>query len=339
MVKQYSYVGVVFTPNGKFRQNQTNLKHKAMKALFSLRKSILCEKMLNPKLCLKLFDSLIVPILSYASEIWSTEVTNNNNCLEKLCMSYFRFILGVSKQTACDGVRAELGRFPLKVKFNLFVIKYWFRLNSLPENNILKKALKENIEMNSPWAKFIHDTLGSYNHIHAFNLFGVKSYSQLYKKLKVKFTSEFVDTWKRNLFDDSRKNGGGNKLRTYRIFKTEFNLEKYLEVLSDFTLRRALSKFRLSDHNLGIELGRRCKPKLPVQERTCQRCNSNEIDDEFHLLFSCKSHISERMLLCQRSDVDISVFCCTLKREENTKRAMECNYRNLAIFIKSTDIC
>ena len=31
--------------------------------------------MLGPKLCLKLFDTLIVPILSYASEIWATEIT------------------------------------------------------------------------------------------------------------------------------------------------------------------------------------------------------------------------------------------------------------------------
>ena len=98
-VNQYTYVGVVFTPNGKFKQNQVTLKNKAMKALFSIKKSILCEKMLGPKLCLKLFDTLIVPILSYASEIWATEITSNDSCLEGLCMSYFRFILGVSKCT------------------------------------------------------------------------------------------------------------------------------------------------------------------------------------------------------------------------------------------------
>ena len=108
------------------------------------KKSRFCEKLLNPKLCLKLFDCLIVLILSYCSEIWGTEITSVDNCLENLCMSYLRFISGVSKRTPFEGIGSELGRFPCKIKLNMSVIRYWCRprLTSLPEDHILKNALK-----------------------------------------------------------------------------------------------------------------------------------------------------------------------------------------------------
>ena len=338
-VSQYTYVGIVFTPNRKFKQNQFTLKNKAMKALFSIKKSILSEKMLSPKLCLKIFDSLIVPILSYASEIWATEITSTDNCLEGLCMSYYRFILGVSKCTPLEGIRAELGRFPLKINLYMSVIKYWCRLNSLPGDHILKQALQENIDINSPWANFILCNLGSYNHMNVFNSLRVTSYAQLNKKLKRKLSSEYLNTWRENMSNDTRKNGGGNKLRTYRTFKTAFYFEKYLHDLSNFTLRRTLSKFRLSDHSLNIELGRKSKPKLPLKDRLCLRCDSNEIDDEFHLLFSCKKFITERVLLLQKSGIDYSTISTVTQKEMALKRVVEYNFLDLAVFLKNTDLC
>ena len=338
-VNQYTYVGGVFTPNGKFKQNQIILKNKAMKALFSIKKSILCEKMLNPKLCLKLFDCLIVPILSYCSEVWGTEITSVDNCLESLCMSYLRFILGVSTRTPFEGIRSELGRFPCKIKLNMSVIRFWCRLNSLPGDHILKNALRENIQISSPWAKFVLYALGSYNHCNVFSTFEVKSYSQLCKKLKQEYENEYLENWKSTLFNDSRKNGSGNKLRTYRIFKTKFGFEKYLGDISDFRLRRSLTKYRLSDHNLRIEIGRKCKPHLPLCERICLRCDSNVIDDEFHFLFTCKSHISERSILCQKSGTDFSINMSIEEKIENMKKVMELNYLNLAIFIRNSGVC
>ena len=144
-VKEFTYLGTIFTPNGRFKNNNFNLKKKAMKALFSIRKSILEEKMVTPVLCLKLFDVLIIPILSYGSEIWGSEISNDDNCLEKLCISYYRFILGVSKCTPLAGIRGELGRFPIRILLTMSVLKYWFRLTCLPKNDILKKALNENV--------------------------------------------------------------------------------------------------------------------------------------------------------------------------------------------------
>ena len=51
------------------------------------------------------------------------------------------------------------------------------------------------------------------------------------------------------------------KLRTYKLIKKKFNLEKYLE-LNKRKYRKALSAFRISAHRLNIEPGRYMKLKL-----------------------------------------------------------------------------
>jgi hypothetical protein len=72
--------------------------------------------------------------------------------------------------------------------------------------------------------------------------------SLIYSKLKQKYN-----------FDGDLKfmmteiiNRGGNKLRTYRLFKDNISLEKYLLILNEDE-RRVLTRFRVSAHNLEIE--------------------------------------------------------------------------------------
>ena len=44
-------------------------------------------------------------------------------------------------------------------------------------------------------------------------------------------------------------------------------------------------KFRVSDHKLFIEEGRRKRPIIPRNERICKTCN--KIEDESHFLIDC----------------------------------------------------
>lgn len=47
-----------------------------------------------------------------------------------------------------------------------------------------------------------------------------------------------------------------SKLRTYCKIKTSFGFEKYLHIINNFTLRRAITKLGISSHRLKIETGR-----------------------------------------------------------------------------------
>ncbi len=84
----------------------------------------------------------------------------------------------------------------------------------------------------------------------------------------------------------------GNKLRTYKLFKTEFQLEGYLTHVHITKYRVALTRLRVSCHNLQIELGRFHKPSIPPEQRLCAHCQ--QVEGEIHFLCVCPVYHSQR---------------------------------------------
>ena len=83
--------------------------------------------------------------------------------------------------------------------------------------------------------------------------------------------------------------------RTYCKIKTSFGSEKYLHIINNFTLRRAIAKLRIFTHRLKIETGRYLK--LEVSKRLCNKCDLNKIEDEIHFLLECPSTSTDRQIL------------------------------------------
>ena len=74
-------------------------------------------------------------------------------------------------------------------------------------------------------------------------------------------------------------------LRHYKTFKSEFGMEPYQHLISDFRYRNALTRLWTSSHTLEIERGRYPTPKTPVCDRRCRTCDV--IEDEMHFLLNC----------------------------------------------------
>ena len=72
---------------------------------------------------------------------------------------------------------------------------------------------------------------------------------------------------------------GGNKLRTYRLFKNSFETEIYCKIALSFSHRSAFAKFKCGVAPLRIETGR--FENLRIEERICCLC-SDLIEDETH---------------------------------------------------------
>jgi hypothetical protein len=87
------------------------------------------------------------------------------------------------------------------------------------------------------------------------------------------------------------------KLRTYRLFKSNFQFEPYLSSPTNINHAIALAKFRISSHNLAIETGRYTKPKTAVEDRLCIHCNLQEVESEKHFLLNCPLYNNERKIL------------------------------------------
>ena len=85
------------------------------------------------------------------------------------------------------------------------------------------------------------------------------------------------------------------KLRTYCKIKTSFRSEKYLHI-NNFTLR-AITKLRISSHQIKIETGRYLK--LEVNERllVCNKCDLNKNRGRNSFLLECPSTFTDRQVL------------------------------------------
>ena len=75
------------------------------------------------------------------------------------------------------------------------------------------------------------------------------------------------------------------KLDLYCQYKTTFCYETYLDSVKNDSLRKHVSRFRLSSHSLEIEVGR--FNGTPRANRICKLCNQQVIESEFHFLLSC----------------------------------------------------
>ena len=104
------------------------------------------------------------------------------------------------------------------------------------------------------------------------------------------------DTFHQNAFETI--NNDKSKLRTYAIFKKDIGFEKYLPNIKNPTRRAILTKFRLSNHKLKIEVGR--YTNIPKEMRFCHFC-PNMVETESHFLFYCTAYkpIRTTMYECQ----------------------------------------
>ena len=90
----YKYLGVVMSNNGRFLNASKNVYEKANKAMHLLYKRI-NNLNLPLDLQLKLFDSIILPIMTYGYEIWSYEDTK---MFERIHNSFLRTITKTRKK-------------------------------------------------------------------------------------------------------------------------------------------------------------------------------------------------------------------------------------------------
>ncbi len=103
-VAEYTYLGITINCNGSFRTALVDLRNKANRAFFSLNSKFQFKK-LPIRICLKLFDSLLSPILLYCSEVLASfDYMDLNKWytweIEKMHLNFCKRILGVNRSTS-----------------------------------------------------------------------------------------------------------------------------------------------------------------------------------------------------------------------------------------------
>ena len=138
-VNTFTYLGMTLSSNGKFYQAQKALAEQATKALFSLNN--LFDKIdLSISEKIKLFDSMILPILNYASEIWGFHPAPD---IERVHLKFLKQILKAKSQTPSAAVYGELGRVPLHFMRKERILKYWFKVKCSTNTLLQETYLNE----------------------------------------------------------------------------------------------------------------------------------------------------------------------------------------------------
>ena len=288
IVNAYKYLGVWINSNGNYNTAKKFLGNQARKAVYSAKKSILYLQFPPPVISLKLYVTLVKPILCYGCEIWGF---NNDRELELIELKYLKYILCLPLSTTNAAVRGELGQLPLHLFWKERIIKYWHRLSSGFIPSLLQHALSEQLALDKGgkecWlskTKDIYDKAGLSNlHVSA-NMDNIKDHVNI---IMTRYRDQYVQEWFAQIQRPLSIRGNAlNKLRTYKLFKHQFQLEKYLLCINITKHRIALTKLRVSSHCLAIETGRYHKPtSLPVDQRLCDECGV--LEDEAHFLCDC----------------------------------------------------
>ena len=320
-VREYCYLGITFTLNGSLISAQQKLKQKGLRSYFSL-KSMIDIRPLKRSLVFKLFDSLILPIVSYGCQVWFTEtwlvknLTENvsgtrlsaiaKDPLERLHLAFLKWNLGVGRRTSNAAVWGDTGRNPLAIKISKQVFSYFARLKEMSSNNdncLVKHAFNEQRSLNMSW----------YSRINSLqNLLQSHSNQRLNfpSQLRSRLREDFKQTWNEERMQN-------RKLAFYNSAKLTFEPERYIDSNIGYKDLKRLSQFRMSSHKYNIETGRYGKKQTNILNRICEYCTTEDnetigllyecpffepiVEDENHVLNICPRYSEAREKLNKRT--------------------------------------
>ena len=257
-----------------------NNANQAIRALHGL-KNLYKFEIMDVKTKTQLFDSIIMPILLYGSEIRGLQNVNN---IDKIQMRFYNSILGLNKNTSNISVLCELGKFPLNITCKERLIKVWLKtvtnINCMKFDIYLYQKHETVYRSCKKWASKVKNlsySLGLQYYWDYQNELNSDSFLYDFCVIKNRKREQYVQSF----FVDINSN---IRLAKYKLFKNVFEFETYLDILYP-KARNILCKFRCSSHCLKIEKGRYLN--IERSRRICDLWNLNTLEDEYHFLLAC----------------------------------------------------
>ena len=280
-VREYKYLGLLCTPSGEIKTALEDLRSRALKAYWSLKYKL--GTFFNRYILetMNLFDTLIRPILTYASDFWGCLKLPNNNPIENVHTMFCKHLLGVCKQATNFGVWLELGRTSIMIFAQKAAVKNWERIRKGDANLYLNLSYKDAQQDPLVWLSRIEKILVDNGLGDLFR----EDIGENTRHISSILAQRLTDRFHQEAF--SAIQNENSKLRTYGLVKSLVGLENYLISVTNLNHRKSLSQLRLSSHGLMIETGRH--RNIAVNKRFCCFCKT-EIEDEIHFVIKCNTY-------------------------------------------------
>jgi hypothetical protein len=316
-VEKYRYLGLVFTEFLDLTVMSKAVALAATRALGLLIAKCKAHGGVPHSVFSQLYDSLVQSIVDYGASVWGMNAFTHIKTVQFRAGRYF---LGLGRYTPNNAVLGEMGWTDPGERLWKCVFWQWFRLAALPAERL-------NARVHS-WALrlALRGTKNAYFKVIKFAQ-GMQAWDRVGRVMagrsvvSRKLHDFFVNIWKEEI---NRKNSargvGGNKLRTYRLLKTDFGTAHYVtDPHLTKAQRSALARFRCGVAPIRLETGR--FEGLPVEMRLCPLCGL-ETETETHVIIKCNIYDDLRTHLFDAasgvftdfnnlSDVDKVVFILT----------------------------
>ena len=293
----YCYLGIVFNLNGSTTAATDELRKKGLKAYFAL-KSIINLGALSTRAVFKLFDALILPVVSYGCQTWLQEtnfikavISDANgkavlqklaaDPLEKLHLRFLKWTLQVHKKCSNLACYGDAGRFPLVIQLSKQVISYFNRLQALDQtrsNSLARHAFAEQRTKKLTWYQNTIKILEIAGHHHTSNASPTH--------IKSKLQEHFNNLWEAERHKSSKLSYYNEVKRTPHI-----HYEAFLDLVCAEN-RKCLMRLRSSSHRFNCETGRYITDKDLIKSnatkawhKRCEFCVSDETKWLSHLPF------------------------------------------------------
>jgi hypothetical protein len=163
-----------------------------------------------------------------------------------------------------------MGWIPAKIFLYLEMFRFWNRVIALPQHRLTKKIFNWDFDCcHQNWSSDIYELFSDCECLDTFISKGTCDINNIQMCLM----NTEVSNW-----DVARHSK--DKLRTYNMFKWNYESEEYVQKNFNRKMRSLIAQFRSGILPLQIEVGR--FRNIPVENRVCFSC-PDKIEDEFHL--------------------------------------------------------
>ncbi len=140
-VKHKRVLGVTTDENLKFTKHIEDTRTRALKTLSSISRMLDETGGMRTELGLQLYNSLVLPVLTYGYPVWSTVTNTQISLLEDVHESALRKLTGAHGGSATNALEVILGVLPFRLQLQEILGKEFFRIMRKPEEAGVRSAV------------------------------------------------------------------------------------------------------------------------------------------------------------------------------------------------------
>ena len=339
---KYVYLGALTTDGSGgtgWKEHVTIAISKARRRSADLLWMCRADKGIRPRTAITLWQSMVRPLLEYASELWSDQITvTQAQEAEKVQMKFVRGTLGLHANGSGvpdEVVRAETGVERIKDRWTKLRLGYWRRVFDAPRRRLLRvvaeyrrservlakgrgrlgqlgwmPSAERTLRRHGMAAEWLNPDLAP---VEAWKKSGdwktrvytaverVSEEERQQRMQRMSSAARYVPMKEWGVNPVEYSFSSGEKGRNGSLVP-----ERYLDDRSDLKGTRLKALCRLGCLPLMERVGREARPPWPRSMRICQACDTGAVEDVHHFMMVCPMHTHRRAKLLKTVDAALA---------------------------------